>query len=221
MHPDEAIPFALRYLRHQDPFTQDVEGVLAIARKATLTNRGGFVYSNLGGALLGHALAAAAQMDYAQLVQARLFTPLGMTASSLPLTPENLPRGAPTGYSAAGIAEAPWTINGWAPAGGVRSTTADMVRYAQALLDGSAPGSDALTPRWQVGEQQIGYVWVTQDYQGHTVTVTNGLTGGFTSKIILDRAQQRAVIVLSNTAASVDEAATSLLIGEHAWIASP
>jgi CubicO group peptidase (beta-lactamase class C family) len=70
-----------------------------------------------------------------------------MAASSLPLTAGNVPSGAPTGYSAAGIAEAPWTINGWAPAGGVRSTTADMVRHARALLDGSAPGIDALTPR--------------------------------------------------------------------------
>jgi CubicO group peptidase (beta-lactamase class C family) len=120
MHLDDAIPFALRYLRRRDPFTQDVDGVLAIARKATLTDRGAFVYSNLGVALLGHALAAAAEMDYAQLVQERLFRPLGMAASSLPLTAGNLPRGAPTGYSAAGIVEAPWTINGWAPAGGAR-----------------------------------------------------------------------------------------------------
>ena len=48
----------------------------------------------------------------------------------------------------------------------------------------------------------------------------NGLTGGFTSKIILDRANHRAVVVLSNTAAEVDTAANSLLVGEHAWIPS-
>ena len=95
-----------------------------------------------------------------------------------------------------------------------------MVRYARALLDGSAPGMDALTPRWAFGGQQIGYVWMMQEYEGHTVTVTNGLTGGFVSKIILDRAQQRAVIVLSNTAAAVHDAAYSLLVGEHAWMAS-
>ena len=95
-----------------------------------------------------------------------------------------------------------------------------MVRYARALLDGAAPGMDALTPRWEVGAQQIGYVWTTQDYEGHTVTLKNGLTGGFVSKIILDRAQQRAVIVLSNTAAAVDDAAFSLLVGEHAWTSS-
>jgi CubicO group peptidase (beta-lactamase class C family) len=217
----DAIPFALRYLRHQNPFTHDVAGLLTIARKATLTQRGGFVYSNLGVALLGQGLAAAAQMDYARLVQERLFTPLKMRESRLPLTAKQLASGAPTGYSAAGIAEAPWTINGWAPAGGVRSTTADLVRYAQALLDGSAPGIDALTPRWQFDDLQIGYAWITQEYQGHAVTDSNGLTGGFTSKIMLDRTHQRAVIILSNTAAQVDEAAKRFLIGEHAWISSP
>jgi CubicO group peptidase (beta-lactamase class C family) len=137
------------------------------------------------------------------------------------LTAENLSSGGPIGYSAAGIAEAPWTINGWAPAGGVRSTTADLVRYVQALLDGSAPGVDALTPRWQFDELQIGYAWITQEYQGHAVTYSNGLTGGFTSKIILDRANHRAVIILSNTAAQVDDAANRLLVGEHVWISSP
>jgi CubicO group peptidase (beta-lactamase class C family) len=194
--------------------------VLAIARKATLTNRGGFVYSNLGVALLGHALAAAAHTDYAQMVQERVFAQLGMTESSLPLTIEDLPNGAPSGYSAAGIAEEPWAIDGWAPAGGARSTAADMVRYAQTLLDGSAPGMDALTPQWQFGALQIGYVWTMQEYGGHTVTYKNGLTGGFTSKIVLDRANHRAVIVLSNTAAEVDTAANSLLVGEQAWISS-
>jgi CubicO group peptidase (beta-lactamase class C family) len=217
---DDTIPFVLRYLRHQNPFTQDVDGVLAIARKAKLTGRGSFVYSNLGVALLGHAVAAAAEMDYAQLLQERVFTPLEMAESSLPLTAANLPSDAPTGYSATGIAEAPWAINGWAPAGGVRSTAADMVRYTRALLDSSAPGMEALTPRWAFGAHQIGYGWVTQEYQGHTVTWKTGLTGGFTSKIILDRANGRAVIVLSNTAASVDDAANRLLVGEQAWIFS-
>lgn len=221
MNLKDRILFVVRYLRHRNPFVQDVEGVLAIARKATLTQRGEFVYSNLGAALLGQGLAAAAKMDYPQLVQDRLFKPLGMSESSLPLTAAQLPSDAPTGYSATGIAEAPWTINGWAPAGGVRSTTADLVRYVQALLDGSAPGIDALTPRWKFGDIQIGYAWITRESQAQSITYSNGLTGGFISKIILDRSRQRAVIILSNTAAPVDEAAKSLLIGENAWIASP
>jgi hypothetical protein len=95
-----------------------------------------------------------------------------------------------------------------------------MVRYTQALLDGSAPGIEALAPQWEFDTLRVGYAWITQDYQGHNVTYANGLTGGFISKIILDRANHRAVIILSNTAAPVDDAAKGLLIGEHAWIPS-
>jgi hypothetical protein len=56
---------------------------------------------------------------------------------------------------------------------------------------------------------------------GHVVTFKNGLTGGFTSKIALDRDNQRAVIVLPNTAAEVDSAADGLLVGDLAWAAVP
>ena len=222
MQGGDTLLFLLRYLGHRNPFTHDLDGLLAIARRAPLMTRGEFVYSNLGVALLGQGLAAAAQMDYDRLVQERVFTPLGMTASSLPLTVASLPSDAPTGYSASGYAEAPWAINAWAPAGGTRSTTADMVRYVLSLLDGTAPGIDALTPQWTFDELQVqvGYAWIVQDYQGHTLTYANGLTGGFVGKIILDRANQRAVIVLSNTAASVDEAAKSLLLGDNAWTSS-
>jgi CubicO group peptidase (beta-lactamase class C family) len=209
----DEVPFDLRYLMHRDPFTQDVAGVVAIARTSTLSNRGGFVYSNLGVALLGHALAAAAHMDFASLVQQRIFTPLGMTASSIPVTIANLPANAPTGYSADGKSEAAWTLNGWAPTGGIRSTPADMVHYARALLDGTAPGMDALTPQWTFGMQTIGYVWMTEPYMGHTVTWKNGESAGFESKITLDRPNHRAAIILSNTAASVDDAANMILIG--------
>jgi CubicO group peptidase (beta-lactamase class C family) len=223
MQLDETIPFIVRLQMHRNPYIHDVDGVLAIARKATLSNRGDFVYSNLGTALLGQALAAAAHTDYPTLVQQRLLAPLGMSATTLPLTAKDLPIDAATGYSAEGIAEAPWTIDGWAPAGGARSTPENMVRYARALLEGSAPGMDALTPQWDIlqGTQQIGYAWQTQLYNGHVVTFKNGLTGGFTSKIALDRESKRAVLVLSNTAAQVDDAANGLLVGDLAWVSAP
>jgi len=43
---------------------------------------------------------------------------------------------APTGCSAECADEAPWSINGWPSAGGVRSTPTDMARSARALLEG-------------------------------------------------------------------------------------
>lgn len=215
MQLQDEVPFALRFVMHRDPFIQDVDGMIAIARTATLSHRGELVYSNLGVALLGQALAAAARMDYAQLVEERIFMPLGMGASSVPVTAGNLSADAPTGYSARGMSEAPWTLNGWAPTGGIRSTPADMARFAQALLDGTAPGIDALTPRWEFGTQTVGYCWITEEFEGHTVTWKNGNTGGFASKITLDRPNHRAVVILSNTTAQVDDAANTLLVGEQ------
>ena len=222
----DMVPLYLLAVTHRDPYFQDVDGVIALARATTLSHRGQFAYSNLGGALLGHALASASNMDYRRLVQERIFGPLGMTASSVPVTARNLPDDAPTGYSVTGRGEAPWIFNGWAPAGGIRSTPADMVRYARAVLDGSAPGIDALTPRWEAdleaftphwesGEQNVGFAWFTEEIEGRTVTWHDGGTGGFASIIVLDRASQRAVVILSNTNASVNDAGISLIVGER------
>lgn len=211
--PQDIASTAARALGHKDPYTEDLATLLAQARAATLHERGQTAYSNLGVALLGQALAAASGLAYPELVRERLLLPLGLTATSVPVTAANLPPGAPTGYSATGYPEAPWTLNAYAPAGGVRSTPADMARYARALLAGTAPGADALTPRWAYGPRQIGYAWLTETDNGRTVTWHDGETGGFTSMIALDRAAGRAVIILSDTGAPVADAALALLTG--------
>ena len=173
-------------------------------------------YSNLGTALLGQALAANSSMTYEQLVRQRIFGPLGMSASSVPVTVENLPSDVLTGYSVDGKHAPSWTLNGSAPAGGIHSTAEDLVRYAQALLDGTAPGMGALTPRWDDGYgTRMGYAWNTTTVAGHTVTSHGGATGGFCSAIALDLANDRAVIILSSTKAPVEQAALTLLVGEH------
>ncbi|MGE3844909.1 MAG: serine hydrolase domain-containing protein [Vicinamibacterales bacterium] len=168
-------PLLVPLFLHKDPFRQDVDRVVAHARKADLRNRGEVAYSNLGYALLGQGLAAASGMDYSELVRARIFEPLGMTESSVPTTPGYLSADAPTGYDSAGKAEAAWTMNAWAPAGGIRSTTSDMARYARALLDGTAPGMAALTPRWDYyHDGRMGYGWVTGGQGRETLTWHNG-----------------------------------------------
>jgi hypothetical protein len=48
--------------------------------------------------------------------------------------------------------------------------------------------------------------------EGKTVTYHGGATGGFCAAIALDRANHRAVIVLSNTKVPVEKAALTLLV---------
>jgi CubicO group peptidase (beta-lactamase class C family) len=99
------------------------------------------------------------------------------------------------------------------PAGGVRSTPADMARYAQALLDGTAPGLAALKPRWDAdGQSRVGYAWFTDRIDGVDVTWHSGATGGFSSMLALNCKRAAAVIVLANTAVALDDIAIPLLL---------
>ena len=201
--------------RHQDPYGADVDGLIEQARTATLDGRGKHAYSNLGVALLGQALAEAAGLDYADLVQERILDPLGMKDSYAPITPAGLRPGFHTGMNAQGHPEAPWTMSASAPAGGIRSTITDMTAYAQAQLDNTAPGASALEPRLDAGDGlRIGFNWFTSEVDSKELQWHNGGTGGYSSIVVLDRSSDRAVVVLSNTAASVDAVGFDLLAGE-------
>ncbi|MCX2712509.1 serine hydrolase domain-containing protein [Mycolicibacterium sp. J2] len=200
-------------LRHRNPYTADLQRLLAQARSAEIGARGQFSYSNLGFALLGQALAAHAGAGFPELLHHRLFGRLGMTESSTPLSGADLPTGAPTGWSARGTPEQAWTMGAYAPAGGVRSTAGDMASYAQALLDGAAPGLTALDPRWDTdGGSQVGYAWFTDRVADVDIVWHNGATGGFSSMLALDRAGAAAAVILANTAVAVDEIALRLLV---------
>ncbi|MDX1892347.1 serine hydrolase domain-containing protein [Mycolicibacterium sp. 050158] len=200
-------------LRHRNPYTADLPRLLTHARAAKLTARSQFSYSNLGAALLGQALATHAATDYPDVLDRHLFTRIGMTHSTVPLTSRDLPVCAVTGWNANGTREQAWTLGAYAPAGGVRSTPADMASYAQALLDRTAPGLGALEPRWAAdGQSRVGYAWLTDRIDGVDVTWHNGATGGFASMLALDRDHSAAVIVLANTAVAVDDIAIALLL---------
>lgn len=201
-------------LRNRNPYTVDVATLLEHARAAAVTDRGKFSYSNLGAALLGQALAAHAGQDYPQLLRRQLFDRLGMSRSTTPLTPGDLPSTALTGYNFDGRSQQPWTMNAYAPAGGVRSTPGDVARYAQGLLDGTAPGSSALEPRWEAGDGlSVGYGWFTGRIGDVALTWHNGATAGFSSMLALDREHDAAVIVLANTAGVLDDIAIDILVG--------
>lgn len=204
-------------LLNRDPYPADAETLVEQLADAELEGRGEFTYSNLGVAALGQALAEATGDDYGTLLQERILDPLGMADTTLPVTADNVPDDATVGYAENGHVADPWTMNAYAPAGGVRSTPADMAVFAQALLDGSAPGADeAMEPRWDDdGDGSTGLGWVITEHDGTEVTWHNGITGGFASMLALDREEDEAVVVLNNTAPPVDEVGLELLLEEE------
>lgn len=169
-------------------------------------------YSNAGFALLGHALAAAAGMRYADLVADRLAGPLGLPGVSVPASPGDLTARSLVGTSRRGRPVEAWTGEGIGPAGGIRAPIDALAGLLEALLAGTAPGVAALEPVAGLGwGARIGAGWLVSSPEGRPVTWHNGGTGGFRSFVGLDRAGGVGVAVLSATARSVDAPGFALL----------
>ena len=169
------------------------------ARQGTLETRGTYSYSTLGAAIAGQAVAAAAGMTYPDLMQARLFGPLGMTHTFI----QGAHALVPGGWSTSGLAVQPWLLGAYAPGGGGVSTARDLAILATALLDGSAPGMSALDPTAASTQTytRVGVFWHTSTLPtGTTITWHGGQTGGYTTYFGLDRAAGTAAIVLSDVA---------------------
>ena len=189
------------------PFTQNQ--LLTQTRATKPAQAGTYRYSNMGGSLEGHALAAAAKTNYKTLLQNRMLTPLGLNGTRILSSTADVTAQTTRGYSSGGMKMAPFAGEGYAPAASMRSTVGDMAKYAYSVARNQAPGSSSTLPRWSAAPgQQVGYNWFI-DSKGRVWH--NGKTGGFASMLKIDRTTGRAIVVLSNTAVVVDAGADALL----------
>jgi CubicO group peptidase (beta-lactamase class C family) len=172
-------------------------------------------YSNLGFQLLGHGIAAAAGLSYADLLDQRLAQVLGLPSLYVPAEPGELRPTALPGRSGRGRPREAWTGEAVGPAGGIRSSIGDLARLVAALLDGTAPGTAALDPvrRFAGPAVRIGAGWLIVTVEGREITWHNGGTGGFCSWLGLDRAAGAGVVLVSATAGSVDRHGMAILKG--------
>ncbi|WP_422116269.1 serine hydrolase domain-containing protein [Brachybacterium sp. UNK5269] len=204
----------------KDPYAgRDAPRVIADALGSTLLERGTYSYSNLGAALEGQLLARAAGTDYASLLTARILEPLGLSATYAPITPEGLRDSATRGHGANGLPQAAWTLDGSAPAGGIRSTAADLATYLAGTLDGSAPGAAAASEILVEGSatSHNAMNWFHQDFGDGTWQVFhNGMTGGYASFAGFTPDTGRGIVILTDTARNVDEIGVGVLTGEVA-----
>jgi CubicO group peptidase (beta-lactamase class C family) len=211
--PEENAVYAEAEASGEEPPDATVDDIIAIAadEPAEPTERPS--YSNLGAALLGHALAAAAGTDYPTLLEERLFEPLGMDTASAPMTDDDISPAHAEGYSGLGEPAEAWADEGWAPAGGVHGTLGDLVALAQGVLDGPLTGSAAQEPHG-LGfslAQQLGWFWFLTESDAGAIVGHEGLTGGFGSAILIDPARDAAVVVLVNESSDVGLFAGDLL----------
>ncbi len=170
-----------------------------------------YEYSNLGVGLLGHALALKAGMGYEELVRKRVLEPLGMADTAIVL-PERLKARLATGSGPNLSPVKNWNFDVLAPAGALRSTARDMLKFltaAMGLRDTPLRAAFDLMRKDErptgTPDLTIGLGWHVWRRYGTEIVWHNGGTGGYRSFAGFDPAKKAGVVVLCNTSFSVDD----------------
>src|SRR5690606_34316923 len=210
----------------EDPYADYTEAMmLAFLAQYELTRDIGeqWEYSNLGVGLLGYLLGRAAGSDYETLLRERITGPLGMTDTSVALSPDQQTRFAPA-FDPFMRPAKPWNLPTLVGAGGIRSTANDTLKLAAAALDPDSPIGAAmkmtLSVREETGseraEQALGWQ-LAHPEPGREFVMHGGGTGGFRTHLALEPSSGRGVVALANSA--VEPSAADLAM--HVLAGSP
>ncbi|MBB5953632.1 CubicO group peptidase (beta-lactamase class C family) [Saccharothrix tamanrassetensis] len=154
-------------------------------------------YSNYGVAILGLALARAADRPFEDLLAERVTRPLRLTDTGFDTAPQA------TGYLR-GRPRPPWEIPGLPAAGALRSSARDMLALLTALLDRrpatlAAALTDVVTPRVAVSaDDHLCLVWNLRRYPDHDLVFHSGATRGFTAFAGFSPQRRTALVTLTN-----------------------
>lgn len=159
-------------------------------------------YSNLGAGLLGYVLEQKTGKTYEELLDERIFSPLGMSRTTLNRSRfEDL---LITGVHHRGGEASNWDLASLVAAGGIYSTAEDMVKFAKAQLESTNQiYSYQQEPTYTISdtrEMALGWYIISRD-NGDRIYWHNGGTGGYRSSMTLNPDNGTAVIVLSNISA--------------------
>jgi Beta-lactamase class C and other penicillin binding proteins len=164
-----------------------------------------FEYSNLGVGLLGHALSLATGQSYEEMERTRVWEPLGMEHTAITMTPWMKSHLA-LGHDPTGKIASNWDLDVLAGAGAIRSTTYDMLKFADANLH---PERGALQRAMAFAQAErapaggptlgIGLNWISRHTGGDTIVWHNGGTGGYRTFLGLLPSRKMAVVVMTNS----------------------
>ncbi|XAM00261.1 serine hydrolase [Phycisphaeraceae bacterium D3-23] len=169
----------------------------------------GAEYSNLAVGLLGTVMAEQRGVSYEQMLRDEVLAPLRMRHTTIALS-DRQERHFAAPHSGDGEPAHRWDFEALAGAGAIRSDVRDMLRYAEAQLDPEeTPLAEAIAlthrrhtdPEGPSLGQGLGLGWFILDTQGDIITAMGhgGQTGGYACFLGFDRANNFAVVVLTNT----------------------
>ncbi len=177
-----------------------------------------FAYSNLGYEVLSSIIELASGISYENYIQATFFGPIGMTQTGVAVEPLRRD-GVAIGYigdrDGSRLAPPLWA-SWWKGAGGVYSTTGDLLRWEQALRGGDILSASSHAAMLTEQGGGYGYGWFigsNPEMYWH-----DGDLQGFHSWLVRDSRRGLTVIALSNddrSAALGDDLVSLYLDGDR------
>ena len=158
-----------------------------------------YSYSNLGTGLLGYTLGLSQKTDFQKLLQKIVFNKYKMKNSFV--SSQNLGNNLIKGMNKKGEIVSNWDFDVLFGAGGILSTTEDLVLFVNAQFN---PKNKELQLTRKTtfeikGNTKIGLGWHKLESENDKELLWhNGGTGGYSSSIIMKVLDKTAVIILSN-----------------------
>lgn len=165
-----------------------------------------YSYSNTGYLLLGSIASMVSRKPFEQLLQERIFTPLGMTHTRF--EPMRGSPGVADGYTQFGLGPSELAIpegKGWiGAAGGIWTTPEDLMKWDLALLDGKVVNAKSwqtmTSPRELTGGRSSPYGCGQQlrDRGPVLILMHGGGVSGFGARNAMIPSTRSAVVVIAN-----------------------
>lgn len=165
-------------------------------------------YSNSGFMLMAYIVEKVSGMSFNDFLKEKIFHPLGMNDTYIGSNTEVIPNRA-VGYDPLDsihvqkTAYYSWT---WPyGAGSIMSTTADMLKWDEALYTDKLVSKDLLSKAWTTfvlpdgRRANYGYGWAVNDLNGHKIIFHGGAIGGYLSQGIRIPDEHLYVAGLTNT----------------------
>lgn len=194
------------------------DDVLAlVASKDSLSSPPGtrYCYSNSGYVLLGIIVARASGMSFPDFLRARIFSPLGMTASVAHVEGRDTVPHRAYGYSPRGgsfVQTDQSVTSATLGDGGIYTNVDDMVRWDRALSSGTLVAAAALTeattpPSLPAGAAtEYGFGWFIDTYRGEKRWRHTGETSGFRNAILRFPDRRLTIVILTNRSSGEPQA---------------
>jgi len=172
-------------------------------------------YSNLGMGSLGYVLSRKKETSYEGLLQSLIFEPLQMSNSTTLLANVDASK-LILGRDINGNVVSNWNFTNVMSGGGsIKSSVVDLEKFIRKNFENDVVYNLPQETTFNIDEgYSIGLGWFIIESEGFRVLLHDGGTGGYTSYVMIDKDNNRAVLALSNVAdysEQISELVSSLL----------